>query len=96
MENKDKTREQLMDELIKLRQQIAELESSEAEGSKVTAESIGETLEAVVVMDLDGTIRQVNNEFERGLGWKSEEAIGKTPVELGFMSKEEYRMVQKD
>ncbi|MGA1790024.1 MAG: PAS domain S-box protein [bacterium] len=50
-------------------------------------------LDAVLVLDLDGTIQQVNAEFERGTGWKREEIVGKTPLEIGIMSQEEGQKV---
>ena len=53
-------------------------------------------LEAVGIMDLDGTIRQVNSEFERGSGWKREEVIGKKATELGLMCKEEGQKVERE
>lgn len=51
---------------------------------------------AIVIMDMDGTIRQVNSEFERGLGWKGEEIIGKTPLQLGIMSQEEGQKIERE
>ena len=103
----NRTKEQLIEEVVELRRRVAELESSEtkrrqalvlaeAEASKVATESIEEMFEAVMIMDLDGTIRQVNSEFERGAGWKKEEAVGRTPIELGVMSKEEYQKFEKE
>ena len=52
--------------------------------------------EAVVIVDLNGTIHQVNNEFERGSGWKKEEVIGKTSIELDLISKEEGQKIEKE
>ncbi len=52
--------------------------------------------EAVIVLCMDGTIRRVNRGFERGTGWGREDAVGKTPVELGLMSEEEARKVETE
>ncbi len=52
--------------------------------------------EAVVVLGMDGTILRVNREFERGIGWGREDAVGKTPVELGLMSEEGARKVETE
>jgi len=44
MKSKEKTKEQLMDELVKLRQQIAELEKSEIK-HRQTEETLSENVE---------------------------------------------------
>jgi len=51
---------------------------------------------AIVIMDMDGTIRRVNREFESGLGWKGEEIMGKTPLQLGIMSTEESQKIERE
>ncbi|MFH1347758.1 MAG: PAS domain-containing protein [Candidatus Margulisiibacteriota bacterium] len=51
---------------------------------------------AVGIMDMEGKIRDVNPEFERGSGWKKEEALGKTALELGYVSKAEFRRMEKE
>ncbi|GAH31842.1 unnamed protein product, partial [marine sediment metagenome] len=66
------------------------------EAKEHTDKIIEGMLEAVVITDLNGTIRRVNNEFEEGSGWKREEAVGKTAIELGIMSKEENQRIEKE
>ncbi|MFB0553081.1 MAG: PAS domain S-box protein [Phycisphaerae bacterium] len=68
----------------------------EAAVTRMAVEMIEGMLEAVTIMDLDGTIRQVNSEFERGSGYKKEEVIGKTAIELGIISKEESQRIEKE
>jgi two-component system cell cycle sensor histidine kinase/response regulator CckA len=86
-----------------LAQRIKELEkesierkkAAESEGNKVAVETIEAMVDAVTIMELDGTIRQANSEFLRGTGWKKQEVLGKTPVELGIVSKEESQGIEK-
>ncbi len=68
----------------------------EAAVTRMAVETIEGMLEAVTIMDLDGKIRQVNSEFERGSGYKKEEAVGKTAIELGIISKEENQRIEKE
>jgi len=68
----------------------------EAAVTRMAVEMIEGMLEGVTIMDLDGTIRQVNSEFERGSGYKKEEVIGKTAIELGIISKKENQKIEKE
>ncbi len=68
----------------------------EAAVTRMAVEMIEGMLEAITIMDLDGTIRQVNSEFERGSGYKKEEVVGKTAIELGIISKEENQKIEKE
>ncbi|RLI33803.1 hypothetical protein DRO66_09705, partial [Candidatus Bathyarchaeota archaeon] len=68
----------------------------EAAVTRMAVEMIEGMLEAVTIMDLDGTIRQVNSEFERGSGYKKEEIVGKTAIELGIIYKEENQRIEKE
>ncbi|MGA1844853.1 MAG: PAS domain S-box protein [bacterium] len=87
-----------------MHQMIAELKalrtgskSKRLQGKTLEAPAIIEGMpEAMIIFDLDGKILQVNGEFERGTGWKREEAVGKSPLELGIMSKEEEQRVVKE
>ena len=61
------------------------------------AETIFESMqESVVFLDLEGRIRQVNKEFEKGLGWERHEVIYKTILELGITTKEEYHKIENE
>ena len=66
------------------------------ETNELANQVIEAMLEAVAVTDLDGTICYVNGEFERGSGWKRQEAVGKTVFELGIMAKEESRRLEDE
>ena len=64
---------------------------------KMGAEAIFENMqESVVFLDLEGRIRQVNKEFEKGLGWGRHEVIYKTILELGITTKEEYNKIENE
>ena len=52
--------------------------------------------EAVLIMSSSGKIFQTNAEFERGTGWRRDEVIGRTPSEVGFLSKESLAILEKD
>jgi len=59
-----------------------------------TPEEIVEGLaDAVGVAALDGRLLYVNAEFERSTGWPREEAIGRTALELGVLSEEEFNTI---
>jgi PAS domain S-box-containing protein len=68
----------------------------EAAANRMAAQVLEGMLEAVTILDLDGIIRQVNNGFERSTGWKREEVIGKTSIEVGFLSEEEGQRIEKE
>ena len=79
---------------------VAVLERKRAEEELIAekamlTEIIEEMPAAVAIMGTDGIIRQVNREFERGSGWKREETVGKTPLQLGIMSTEESQKIEK-
>ena len=75
--------------------QLQEMER-EAAVTRMAVETIEGMLEGVAIMDLDGTIRQVNSEFERRSGYKREEAVGKKAIELGIISEKENRRIEKE
>lgn len=68
----------------------------EAAVTRMAVEMIEGMLESVTIVNLDGTIRQVNSEFERSSGWKREEVVGKTAIELGVASKTEWQRIKKE
>jgi len=77
------------------RKRLHEMEK-EAAATRTAVEMIEGMLEGVAIMDLDGTICQVNNEFERCSGYKREEAIGKKAIELGVISEKENQRIGKE
>ncbi|MDH5202768.1 MAG: PAS domain S-box protein [Nitrospirota bacterium] len=87
MKDENKTKEQLIDELVELRQRISELEKSEAE--RKWAEEKQRELEkkyraifentgtATIIFDDDMTISMINREAEKLSGYFKEEIEGK-------------------
>ena len=75
-----------------LQREITERKRAE----ETAAEVIEGMRESVAIFDLDGRVCRVNSEFERGSGWKREEAIGKTTAELGIISKEEFQKIERE
>jgi len=72
-------------------------EITERKRAEETAAGVIEGMrESVAIIDLDGRLCRVNSEFERGSGWKREEAVGKTTAELGIISKEEFQEIEKE
>jgi PAS domain S-box-containing protein len=72
-------------------------EITERKRAEETAEGVIEGMrESVTILDLDGRIRRVNSEFERGSGWKREEAVGKTTAQLGIISQEEFQKIERE
>jgi len=68
----------------------------EAAVTRMAVETIEGMSAGVTIMDFDGTIRQVNSEFERRSGYKREEVVGKKAIELGIISKKENQRVEKE
>lgn len=50
--------------------------------------------ESVTIHSLDGRILQVNSEFERGLGLKRKDVLGKRPIEIGLTDREKERFLR--
>jgi len=90
MKDKDKTKEQLIDELAKLRQRYAESKAYETK-RKIAEEALRESetrfrslfktiTEGVILIDLDGQIIQANPAAERILGLKRSEIENRSYV----------------
>jgi len=93
MRNADKTKEQLINELVQMRQRIAELEASETERRRAeealrqSQEELRKMLESVtdgiLVIDLNGVITEVNQRTVEMHGFASrDELLGKSAFEL--------------
>jgi PAS domain S-box-containing protein len=95
MNDKNKTKEQLINELEELRQSIEQLKTPKP-GSKGEAEALRLSQEIsskafhsspdwIVISTLDtGRFIDVNDAFLRITGYRSEEVIGRTAIELGI------------
>lgn len=84
MKDEEKAKEELVTQLEELRRRIAELEKSEAEllGMKILFEGLFEFApDAIVVVNSEGRILQVNAQAEKMFGYAPEELLGK-PVEV--------------
>jgi PAS domain S-box-containing protein len=81
----DKTKEQLINDLIKLSQRINDLEKVKDQHKKTYEELIRTKVEfapdAIVVVDRDGRVVQVNAQAERLFGYGRDEMLNK-PVEI--------------
>ncbi len=100
MKNEDKTKEQLINELIALHKRNAELERS-ATNHKQTEEELIKTkdhldniiessLDGIVVGDSTGNIVKVNHSFLKLTGYRFEEVNGKHIMELSITEKGTY------
>jgi len=87
MRDKDKTKEQLISELVEMRQRISESETSETQGKRAEEalqrkeayfrSLIENASDAIVIVNGDGTIRYQSPSYERVLGYTPEEEIGR-------------------
>jgi len=98
MKDEAKTKVQLIDELVELRQQMAELEAVHTEGKRAE-ESLRESeakfrsvaqsaIDAIISVDSQGNIDFCNASAQRMLGYTEDEMLGKP---LAFLMPERYR-----
>ena len=100
MKDKDKTKEQLINELIKLREKSAELErlaiNSKQNGEELIKVKdylnniIESSLDGIVVGDSTGNIVKVNDSFLKLIGYRFEEVNGKHIMELSITNMRTY------
>jgi PAS domain S-box-containing protein len=104
MKDENKTKEQLIDEIVELRQRISELEKSEAE-HKWAEEKRRELEEkyravfentgtATIIFDDDMTISMINREAEKLSGYSKEETEGKKKW-TEFVAKDELERMKE-
>lgn len=94
IKDEDKTKEQLLRELKKLRKRVTELEAlenelREIEGKRSAAirmavEMIEDIPSGVVITDMEGKIIDINRSVTKQTGYTREDVIGKTPLEVGI------------
>jgi len=76
MKDQDKTTEQLINELIELRQQVAELEAADTERKlaqeelSVAYDTLASSVNGVIIADLEGKIIYANPAFLRMFGYE--------------------------
>ena len=81
MKDEDKTRDELINELVELRQRIAELEASETERKRAEEEVrrlatiARDSNDAITVQDFEGNITAWNHGAEQMYGWSEAEAL---------------------
>ncbi len=101
MKKKDKTKEQLLEEMGKLHKRVEKLDRIVAERERLENQlrklsSVTEqTDDSVVITDKNGVIEYVNPAFERKTGYSKEEAIGRTPriVKSGKQGEDFYKQL---
>ena len=82
MNDQQKTKEQLINELGELRQRITELEESKTEWMKNTEELMERSLDSIMFTETVGYVTKVNKHFLEMLGYSEEEVVGKFVAEL--------------
>lgn len=99
MSDEDKSKQQLIEELVQLRQHVTNLEAREVEHKQVEAElrklsyAIEQSPISIVITDLQGKIEYVNSKFITLTGYTHEELIGKKPniLKTGYTPPEVYQ-----
>ena len=89
MKNQDKTKEQLINELVELRQRVTELEAADTELKlaqeelSVAYDTLASSVNGVIIADLEGKIIYANPAFLRMFGYEDrDQVIGKRAAEL--------------
>lgn len=96
MKDESKTKKQLINELVELRQQIANVNSSEEELKRLKESNekfVKAFKQSSIVMTLttfqEGRYVDVNNVFLKFIGMRRDEVIGRTSHEIGYITEEQ-------
>ena len=104
MKDENKTKERLIQELIKMREKIANLEEITIEGKRVKKELkksekkyrdlVEETPIGIANIDNIGILTYINNRLEKITGYSREEVVGKNVFKLGVFSNEMLKILK--
>ncbi|MBK5100285.1 MAG: PAS domain S-box protein, partial [Desulfobacteraceae bacterium] len=105
MKDEEKTRDQLISEIMELRQRVAEVEVSDRDYSReeqrvgedeVKYENVMEEAPiAICNMDTKGKVTYVNKRFERLSGYPREEIVNKYRFKLGVFPPETLKLFEE-
>ena len=105
MKNENKTKEQLIQELVKMRKKIADLEEIIIEGKQVKTELkesekkykdlVEETPIGIANIGITGKIIYINKRLEKISGYSREEVAGKGVFKLGLFSDEMLKILKE-
>ena len=105
MKNENKTKEQLIQELVKMRKKIADLEEIIIEGKQVKTELkesekkykdlVEETPIGIANISITGKIIYINKRLEKISGYSREEVAGKGVFKLGLFSDEMLKILKE-
>ena len=105
MKNENKTKEQLIQKLVKMRKKIADLEEITIEGKRVKTELkesekkykdlVEETRIGIANISITGKIIYINKRLEKISGYSREEVAGKGVFKLGLFSNEMLKILKE-
>jgi len=105
MKDENKTKEQLIQELVKMRRRIADLEEIIIEGKQVKTELkesekkykdlVEETPIGIANISLTGKIIYINKRLEKISGYSREEVVGKNVFKLGIFPDEMLKILKE-
>jgi len=105
MKDESKTKERLIQELIKMREKIANLEEITIEGKRVKKELkksekkyrdlVEETPIGIANIDNIGILTYINKRLEKITGYSREEVVGKNVFKLGVFSTEMLKILKE-
>ncbi len=101
MKDENKTKEQLLSELVEMRHRIVELEASQTERKgaeevlRVKDSAIASSINAVAIADVEGNLTYVNASFLRLWGYDDEkEVLGRPAVEFWQLEQKAAAVVE--
>jgi len=105
MKNENKTKDQFIQELVKMRKKIADLEEMIIEGKRVKTELkesekkykdlVEKTPIGIANIGITGKIIYINKRLEKISGYSREEVVGKDVFKLGLFSNEMLKLLKE-